>query len=406
MSAAHAPSPRLSPSRHLSALRRLSKLPRLAPSVETGVLSEFTPTAMKRGVTAYLIVLALGYALLGWRGWLQYMTELWVAYAVTFLLLLWLRSRFKQWVPTRPLIVVLVAGPLFGALLATPVALLPSAPEARTGAAVAGHVAVGFLFASTLALMQISFGLVLARQRRQADMRQRQILLEREMLATRLAMLQAQIEPHFLYNSLANVQVLTRSDPESADRMLSHLIDYLRAAVPAMRGGTSTLGRELALARAYLSIMQFRMGDRLQFSVDAPSELSAHELPPTVIGTLIENAIKHGLEPAARGGRIDVRAWAQNRKLHIDVADTGVGFTASAGSGVGLANARERLSLIYGTEAELDLSVSDQGGSNQGEPQGGVTARITVPLAEGFESTADPTDSATASVNHADRPAA
>lgn len=381
----------------LTRLRRL-RLPPLASSVEAGVLAEFTPAAMKRGVIGYLIVIAIGYALFGWRGWLQYMTELWIAYAATFLLLLWLRMRFPQWVPTRPLIVVLVAGPLFGALLATPIALLPSTPQTRTGAVVSGHIAVGFMFASTLALMQISFGLVLSRQKRQADLRQRQILLEREMLANRLAMLQAQIEPHFLYNSLANVQVLTRSNPDAAERMLSHLIDYLRAAVPAMRGGTSTLGRELALARAFLSIMQFRMGDRLQFSVDAPAELAQHELPPTVVGTLIENAIKHGLEPSVRGGRIDVRAWAENGKLVIEVADTGVGFTASAGSGVGLANARERLSLIYGGAAELDLALNDAHGNT------GVIARMILPLASGFEvpaphalpNTATPLDTADA----------
>lgn len=357
---------------------RLSRLPKLAPSVETAVLAEFSPQAMRRGVLAYVAVAAAGYFLLGWRGWLQYMTELWVAYAITFLLLMWLRQIFPQWVPTRPLIVVLVAGPLFGALLATPVALLPSAPEARTGFAVAGHVAVGFLFASTLALMQISFGLVLARQRRQADLRQRQILLEREVLATRLAMLQAQIEPHFLYNSLANVQVLTRSNPAAADTMLTHLIDYLRAAVPAMRGGESTLGRELALAQAYLSVMQFRMGERLRFSVTSPPELAQHPLPPTVIGTLIENAIKHGLEPAARGGRIDVRAWADNDRLLIEVADTGIGFTASAGSGVGLANARERLSLLYGDAAELDLTLNDTV-TNHNPGGNGVIARVSIP---------------------------
>lgn len=361
----------------LTRLRR-PRWPPLAPSVESNVLAEFSVSAMKRGVIGYLIVAAMGYALLGWRGWLQYMTELWIAYAVTFLLLAWLRARFPQWVPTRPLIVVLVAGPLFGALLATPIALMPSTPEARTGAVVAGHLAVGFMFASMLALMQISFGLVLSRQKRQADLRQRQILLEREMLANRLAMLQAQIEPHFLYNSLANVQVLTRSNPEAAERMLSHLIDYLRAAVPAMRGGTSTLGRELALARAFLSIMQFRMGERLHFSVEAPAGLSRHELPPTVVGTLIENAIKHGLERSARGGRIDVRAWAEDGRLIIEVADTGIGFTASGGSGVGLANARERLNLIYGSAAELDLMLNDANGST------GVVARVAVPLAAGF----------------------
>ncbi len=344
----------------------------LPAQVESGVLAEFSVSGVRFGLPAFALVLAAGWLLLGWQGWVQHLVELWVAYAVAFLLLAWLRWRSGAWIAARPLALVVLAGPLFGAALAVPIALAPSLPEERTGAAILGHMGVAFLFAMTLVLMQLSFGLVLQRQRRQAETRQRALMLEREVLASRLSVLQAQIEPHFLYNTLANVQVLTRKDPAAAELMLTHLIDYLRSAMPAMRSTHSTLGREFQLAHAFLSIMQFRMGGRLAFSVDSPADLLACEFPPTVVGTLLENAIKHGLEPARAGGRIDLKAWHDGARLTVEVADTGVGFSDSSGSGVGLANARERLRMLYGPQAELDLSLN--------EPTG-VVARVLIPLA-------------------------
>lgn len=355
----------------MSMVKRARRLLDLPPAVEAGALAEFNGSAMLRGTAAFALLACSGWLLLGWRGWLQYMTELWVAYAVAFGLIAWLRARSGAWVPALPLLLVLLTGPLFGAALAVPLAFLPSLPEDRTGPAIAMQMAVAFLFSLALALAQVSFGLVLHRQRRQAETRQRALMLERELLAARLSVLQAQIEPHFLYNTLANVQALTRKDPAAAEQMLTHLIEYLRSAMPAMRSTRSTLGRELALARAYLSIMEFRMGERLRFSVDATADLLGCDYPPTIIGTLIENAIKHGLEPAKAGGRIDVRAWRDAGSLVIEVADTGVGFLASSGGGVGLANARERLAMLYGAQSELDLTLN--------EPTG-VVARARVPL--------------------------
>jgi hypothetical protein len=344
--------------------------PELPSHIEGGVLAEFSPAGVRFGLPAFALVVALGWLVFGWKGWVQHTVELWVAYAVTFLLLAWLRWRSGAWVPARPLILVAIAGPLFGAALAAPIALLPSLPEERTGSAILGHMGVAFLFALTLALMQLSFGLVLQRQRRQAEARQRALVLEREVLTSRLSVLQAQIEPHFLYNTLANVQALTATRPAAAEQMLTHLIDYLRSAMPAMRSSHSTLGREFQLARAFLSIMQFRMGSRLAFTVQAPAALLDCECPPTIVGTLLENAIKHGLEPARAGGRIDVAAWHDGAALVIEVADTGIGFSNSSGSGVGLTNARERLVMLYGPRAELDLTLN---------PAGGVVARVSIP---------------------------
>jgi signal transduction histidine kinase len=373
--------------RLVAPLRRWLDLP---PAVEASALAEFTFPAMLRGTAAFLVVAAVAWMALGWRGWLQHTVELWVAYAVAFTLLTWLRARSGAWVATVPLLLVVVAGPLFGAALAAPLAFLPSLPEDRTAAALAGQMGVAFLFALALALAQLSFGLVLQRQRRQAETRQRALVLERELLASRLAVLQAQIEPHFLYNTLANVQALSRKDAAGAEQMLTHLIDYLRSAMPAMRSTKSTLKREFQLARAYLSIMRFRMGERLDFAVECDTALLELEFPPTIVGTFIENAIKHGLEPSKTGGRIDVRAWHDGTGLVVEVADTGVGFSATTGSGVGLANARERLVMLYGPGAELDLSLN--------QPSG-VVARARIPIA--LTSATAPESASAAAADHA-----
>jgi LytS/YehU family sensor histidine kinase len=154
--------------------------------------------------------------------------------------------------------------------------------------------------------------------------------------------------------------------------MLSSLINYLRAALPTMREPGSTLAREIELVRSFLTILQMRMGERLQFSVEAPVELSDVRVPPMVLPTLVENAIKHGLSPLPEGGRIDIRARSEpSGQLVIEVADNGAGFSASGGSGVGLANTRSRLAALYGAEASLSLSM--------GTPRG-VVASVRLPL--------------------------
>jgi hypothetical protein len=348
-----------------------------ATSIESGVLAEFTLAALVRGTLAFGVAFGGAWLILGWHGWLQHMTQLWIACAVPFLLLAALRARVGDWLSTRALALVVLVGTLFGALVAAPVPLLPNFPADRLATALAGQVLIGWAFALGVTLLQLSFGWVLLRQRRASDARARQILLEREVLAARLSVLQAQIEPHFLYNTLANVQALARTDVRSSDTMLGHLIDYLRSAMPAMRAGTSTLGREFDLARAYLAIMRFRMGERLQFSVHAPAELVGHEFPPTLVGTLVENAVKHGLERSAAGGRIDVAASVDGSavppRLVVEVTDTGLGFSASSGSGVGLANARERLSLLYGADADLELMPNPSALT-------GISARVRIPL--------------------------
>jgi signal transduction histidine kinase len=180
-------------------------------------------------------------------------------------------------------------------------------------------------------------------------------LLSKQAVEAQLKLMQAQVEPHFLFNTLASVQFLTETDPPKAGRMLEHLLAYLRAAVPQLRSGSSTLGQEIDLAQAYLSIMQMRMGARLAFAVDVPAELRPHAFPPTLLLSLVENAVKHGLEPLASGGTIRLEARRAGESLVIAVTDTGRGLAGALGNGVGLANLRERLQALYADRARFTL---------------------------------------------------
>jgi LytS/YehU family sensor histidine kinase len=177
--------------------------------------------------------------------------------------------------------------------------------------------------------------------------------LARQLTEAKLAALQAQIEPHFLFNTLASVRQLILTDPEAAAKMQADLIKYLRAAIPQMRESTTTLAREAELSRAYLDILKVRMENRLSWTIDIPPALGAAGFPPMMLPTLVENAIKHGLEPLTQGGEIRISATAAGGKLRVSVADTGVGFADEPGGGVGLANVRERLASLYGKQAQL-----------------------------------------------------
>jgi len=182
--------------------------------------------------------------------------------------------------------------------------------------------------------------------------------MDEQAAEARLQVLEAQIEPHFLFNTLAHVKRLYQVDRSAGARMLRNLEAYLAVALPEMRRTQSTLARELAHATAYLDIQQIRMGRRLAYGIDLPPELHDARMPPLMLLTLVENAVKHGLSPSPHGGRIDVRAALDGGRLRIAVADTGVGFTKSKGGGAGLANIRARLSAQYGSTASLSLSTN------------------------------------------------
>jgi len=186
--------------------------------------------------------------------------------------------------------------------------------------------------------------------------------LERQMTEARLRTLRAQIEPHFLFNTLAHIQRLYQVRPADGRRMLRNLADYLRSALPQMRQGASTLGGEIALTRAYLDVQQIRMGRQLDYSIQVPTELQDAELPPMMLVTLVENAIKHGLGPKREGGHVQIDARRTDNGLEVAVDDDGVGLPVSSGTGVGLANTRARLATLFGAEGRLKITNRDAGG--------------------------------------------
>lgn len=192
----------------------------------------------------------------------------------------------------------------------------------------------------------------------------------------RLRALQAQIEPHFLYNTLANVLSLIGPQPQQAAHMLTRFIDYLRASLAASRADTSTLGFECDLVRAYLDVLAVRLGTRLRWRLALDPACAALPIAPMLLQPLVENAIMHGIEPKLAGGEIVVRVYRQAERLCIEVSDSGVGLhnaPARPGGGVGLSNLRERLQQLYGTDAQLQLF------DNQ---PCGVTARLLLPSME------------------------
>jgi signal transduction histidine kinase len=196
--------------------------------------------------------------------------------------------------------------------------------------------------------------------------------LKRQVVEARMAAMQAQVEPHFLFNTLASIDHLIETDPPRASQMQKNLIALLRASMPTMReangssqGGVRDLGREIAVIRPYLEILKVRMEERLATEVLVPDGLLSAEFPPMMIQTLVENAIKHGLEPKPEGGTLRLVAEIVHGKLQVTVADTGLGFgrAATAGTGVGLANIRERLQLLYGPKATLTVTANTPSGT-------------------------------------------
>ena len=180
--------------------------------------------------------------------------------------------------------------------------------------------------------------------------------LRRQVAEAQLKTLQAQVEPHFLFNTLAAVEHLTETDPPRATIMLQHLIAFLRGALPDMRGHDTTLGREADLCKDYLAIMQIRMEDRLTAAIDIPEALRGLSFPPMMLQSLVENSIKHGLEPKPEGGALIMSARLQDNRLRVTVADTGLGIAEGAPQGIGLSNIRDRLTRLYGATAALIIA--------------------------------------------------
>ena len=260
--------------------------------------------------------------------------------------------KFFDWlavVPWKTLVIVCVLVMITGGILGAP------------------QVSILFILASLIikavATGKHSAEVAATEARQRAEKEQ----LERTAVEAHLEALQAQIEPHFLFNTLASIDQLILTDPPRASRMQQSLIKYLRAAMPQMRasgnGARPTLGQQVDLSRAFLDIMTVRMDERLQPVVSVPEGLRSAIFPSMMLQTLVENAIRHGLEPKAEGGKVEIRAEIVDGSLAVQVCDTGVGFNFNNPGGVGLANIRERLKVMYRDRAELIISVPSEGGT-------------------------------------------
>ncbi|MFG6447507.1 sensor histidine kinase [Roseateles sp. BYS180W] len=193
--------------------------------------------------------------------------------------------------------------------------------------------------------------------------REREREQRRRATEAQLQLLQAQMEPHFLFNTLANVQALIEDEPARAQAMLGAFTTYLRASLQGLRQGAGTLGAELDLLRAYLAVLQQRMGPRLRVQVEVDEALLALPLPPLLLQPLVENAVHHGVEPKLEGGTVWVRAWREGERLELEVRDDGVGLGASrrGGHGLALQNLRARLAARWVDAAQLQLSPAEPG---------------------------------------------
>jgi hypothetical protein len=312
----------------------------------------------------WIEALVVSFLLLGVLGWA--MLSAWFGHA-----------KFRLSMKLLGLVIVLaaagaIAGNLFGRWLRTgDLDLVALLVESQVGAqAVIGGAIGGGVYALMIALV------VSARRRylqtRNAEL-QRQADAERtarQLADARLKLMQAQVEPHFLFNTLASVQQLAEHKAPDAAKLTAELIAFLRAGLSGLRTEGTTLGREFDMAGSYLAIMQTRMGSRLRFRLDLPESLRDATVPPAMLISLVENAIKHGVEPAADGGEIAIEASREGANLMICVTDSGLGLETSSGAqpmyaargattqtsavgGVGLSNIRERLAAIYGGAASL-----------------------------------------------------
>jgi LytS/YehU family sensor histidine kinase len=181
--------------------------------------------------------------------------------------------------------------------------------------------------------------------------------LERKALDARLRMVQAHVEPHFLFNTLANVRELVVSGSPQASTVLDSLIAYLRSAVPRLHEAGANMEQELQLVRSYLELMRMRMPDRLEYSIHADQDTLRLRCPPTTVLTLVENAVRHGIDPNEDGGRIDVRVAVVDGRCRAEVSDTGAGLKGGAdGLGTGLESLRERLKIVFGGGAHVRLA--------------------------------------------------
>jgi signal transduction histidine kinase len=333
-----------------------------APS---GMLAQFTLAGLLRWPTLVGLLAGAMLYVYAAQDWLLMAFQLWLGYAAATaaltLLNYWKGARAEIRLAVGALVLGSASGAFIGSLIWFKAIgmgtfqwslLLPHWWPALT---------FGLLSCGTLMVRDFAHSeRTIALNAQQAMERQRQESAKHAAEA-QLRLLQAQIEPHFLLNTLANVRSLIKRDGDRAREMLDHLSDYLHVALPRMRQAQSTLEREVALSASYLSIMQIRMGDRLRYNLQLNDDTGQLIFPPMLLQTLVENAVKHGLEPSADPGEIfiaaDIIVSPHGEQLRVSVSDTGIGFgrANTKGMGIGLINIRERLASLYGADASLEI---------------------------------------------------
>ena len=341
-------------------------------------------------------VIAVGFTMLGfvmhargdgawrnWRGWLDWyginlVISVCVGVAIRLLFMglipLVGRARIRA-LGHLPRALFFSGVPLLGTALGAPLGLWLTGQAGRIwintsdANAIAGSVLLSVLISSIFYLV--------------FNARARQVEAETRAAEAQLRLLQGQIEPHFLFNTLANVIGLIDHDAAKARAMLESFTDYLRTSLGSLRHGQATLGSELELARTYLCLLQTRMEDRLQFSIDADPALADVPLPPLLLQPLVENAIHHGLEPKVEGGQVRVTTRREGAVLVLQVADNGLGLHAPqrrrSGAGMALVNLRERLQAQYGNAASLVLSEAEPGTGTSTNTGTVATLRVPIP---------------------------
>jgi glucose-6-phosphate-specific signal transduction histidine kinase len=320
-------------------------------------------------------------------GWKSGLTSLLIRTVALGLIAMLVFGLFEQWPKRLPAWlarwVLQVAGVAFAMPVATFVIYLLST---QTGAPPFWQVPdrlQGFAALSFVGVLVAPWAALTALVRQKDAIARHQALafdlerseLERQALDARLHLMQAQVAPHFLFNTLANVQALVDAGSPQASAVLRSLIAYLRAAVPRLHEPATTLVRELELVQAYLELMHMRMPDRLQFALRVDEAARTLRCPPMTLLTLVENAVRHGIDPSEDGGRIEIDVERRADRCVIRVADTGVGLQhAGDGLGTGLTTLRERLRLSFGGDAQLRLI---------GQEPHGVCAELDFPAVEG-----------------------
>ncbi len=257
--------------------------------------------------------------------------------------------------------VALIIGTIFGSYLGSVVSgLSPSALFER--ASLLQLLAIGVIFGSIITYFFSSREQIAESQAQIQEEKIKRLTSEKKVAEANLKLLQAQIEPHFLFNTLSNVLSLLDTDPQKGKSMLVDFVQYLRASLSKIRQDKATLGQEMEMIRAYLSIFKVRMGDRLNYKIDLPQNLEAISFPSMLIQPLVENAIKHGLEPKVAGGEILISGETKDGILRLEVVDTGDGFKGGKNFGMGLSNIRERLQSLYGNSGRLILEENQPNG--------------------------------------------